>query len=98
MWDGQKLSSVHRPLIMQIQLVDKEVGHSPSIKVKFKAVEYQPLTVFEESKTFSEELKKPTGVVIIIIIAVIVINLLLLRLSLDCHVNHFVTANSQSSG
>lgn len=82
---------------MQIQLMDKEVGHSPSIKVTFKAVEYQPLTVFEESETSSEELKQHTGVIIVIIIAVIIINLLLLRLSLDCHVNHFVTANSQSS-
>lgn len=77
--------------------MDREVGHSPSIKVKFKAVEYQPLTVFEESKTFSEELEKHTGVIIVIIITVVVIHLFLLWLSLDCHVNHFVTANSQSS-
>lgn len=82
---------------MQIKLMDKEVGHSPSIKVKFKAVEYQPLTVFEESKTFSEELKKHTGVVIVIIITVVVIHIFLLWLSFDCHVNHFITANSQSS-
>lgn len=82
---------------MQIQLMDKEVGHSPGIKVESKAVEYQPLTVFEESKTFSEELQKHTGVIIVIIVAVIVINLFLLWLSLDGHVNHFVTANSQSS-
>lgn len=82
---------------MQIQLMDKEAGHSPGIKVKLKAVEYQPPTVFEEGKTFSEEQHKHTGVIIVIIIAVVVINLLLLWLSLDCHVNHFVTANSQSS-